>query len=67
MNNTNTLLRTKPIVVQGIPDRVLQFIKHNQGRHHVNIFWGGGGYVNLGPLTLDNTRTLVNALQKQNS
>ena len=43
MNNTNTLLRTKPIVVQGIPDRVLQFIRHNQGRHHVNIFWGGGG------------------------
>ena len=28
---------------------------------------GGGGYVNLEPLILDNTRTLVNALQKQNS
>ena len=66
MNNTNTLLRTKPIVVQGIPDRVLQFIKHNQGRHHVNIF-GGEGYVNLGPLILGNMRTLVKVLQKQNS
>ena len=37
------MLRTKPIVLQGIPDRVLQFLKHNQGRDHVNIFFFGGG------------------------
>ena len=28
---------------------------------------GEGGYVNFGPLILDNIRTLVKALQKQNS
>ena len=29
--------------------------------------WGEGGYVNFGPLILDNIRTIVKALQKQNS
>ena len=29
--------------------------------------WGEGGYVNFGPLILDNIRTLVKALQKQNN
>ena len=32
-----------------------------------NSLGGEGGYVNFGPLILDNIRTLVKALQKQNS
>ena len=40
-------------------------LNHDQERHHVNFFGaagGWGGYVNLGPLILDNTWTLVKAL-----
>ena len=39
----------------------------NQGRHHVKFLWGRRVYVNRGPLILDNIRTLVKVLQKQNS
>ena len=39
----------------------------HQGRHHVHFFGEGGGYVNLGLLILDNIRTLMKALKKQNS